>query len=276
MLGRSAPIRVGPPTPPLREPDPTFRRWLWLDERARSAEDADANDLRLLVGTPAEVLATIERVEQKTGRAIRDVWPSFRKVVFGGVEFAPFEHALRLRCGAGIRFVEVIQAAPGIRLAVRGRLRPEKRVYFEFVPLDGGEARAADALHSGVPYRVLVTDGKDYWRHDGGCVVRFDGPRRVVSLANRLDAGAFGERFSADDLEAARGPAESLALVPEYPTATDPFGRYRIEADYTSVPPDLAGEGQRIDSALMEASDGYRRLREASVLRPPWLRLTPA
>ncbi|MHC4411102.1 MAG: GH3 domain-containing protein [Planctomycetota bacterium] len=271
-LGRM-PIRVGPPTPPLREPDRSFRRWLWLDERARAADEADTHDLRLLVGTPPETLAAIERVEQETGRAIRDAWPSFRKVIHGGVEFAPFADALRLRCGAGIRFVEIIRPALGITLAVRGRLRPEKRVYFEFIPQAGGEARAADSLHSGVPYRVLVTDGDAYWRHDGGCVVRFDGPRHVVSLANRLDVGGFGERLSRDDVEGARGPAQTLALVPEYPTATQPFGRYRIEADYESVPPDLAVEGQRIDAALMEACAGYRRLREASVLRPPWLRL---
>jgi len=176
-------VRTGPPVPPLREPEPSFRRYLWLDERARAASEADARDLRALVGTPPEVLAAIERVENETGRAIRDAWPSFRAVVHGGVKFTPFAQALRLRCGPGIRFVEVIRPAEGVTLAAKGRLRPDKRVYFEFVPLAGGDARGADELHSRVPYRVLVTDGEEHWRYDGGCVVRFEGPRRVVGSA---------------------------------------------------------------------------------------------
>jgi len=269
-------VRTGPPVPPLREPEPSFRRYLWLDERARAASEADARDLRALVGTPPEVLAAIERVENETGRAIRDAWPSFRAVVHGGVKFTPFAQALRLRCGPGIRFVEVIRPAEGVTLAAKGRLRPDKRVYFEFVPLAGGDARGADELHSRVPYRVLVTDGEEHWRYDGGCVVRFEGPRRVVGLQNSLDAGAFGERLSRDDVEGVRGPAAGLKLVPEYPTATEPLGRYRIEAEYGHVPDDLAEEGRRIDEGLMAACDGYRRLREGGVLRAPWLRLRPA
>jgi len=269
------PVRTGPAVEPLRVPDRSFRRWLWLDERARAAHEADARDLRLLVGTPPEILAAIERVETETGRAIRDAWPSFRAVIHGGVEFQPFAHALRLRCGTGIRFVEIIRPADGVTLAVKGRLRADKRVYFEFVPLAGGEARGAGALHSGVPYRVLVTDGEAHWRHDGGCVVRFDGPRSVVSLQNSLDAGRFGERLRAEDVEGARGTASRLQLVPEYPSATAPFGRYRIDAEYERIPADLEAEGRRIDAALAAACDGYRRLREAGVLRPPWLRLTP-
>jgi len=267
------PVREGPPVPPLREPDPTFRRWLWLDERARAAEEADGRDLRLLVGTPPEVLAAIERVERATGRAIRDAWPSFRAVLHGGVGFTPFADALRLRCGPGVRFVEIVRPAPGVVLAEKGRLRANKRVYFEFAPLGGGEPRGADALHSGVPYRVLVTDGVGHWRHDGGCVVRFDGPRRVVELPNRFDAGAFGERLTPGDVEGARGTATRLALVPEYPTAREPFGRYRIEAEYESMPGDLAAEGRRVDEGLVAACDGYRRLRTQGVLREPWLRL---
>ena len=273
------PIREGSPNPPLREPDRdairAFRRWSWFDQAACAASAADDGDIALLVGTPPEVLAAIDRIESETGRAIRDIWPSLRGVVHGGVTFAPFAEALRLRTGAGVRFVEILRPAPGVTLAVNGRLRSGAHAYFEFLPLAGGEARAADALHSGVEYRVLVTDGNEYWRHDGGCVVRFEGSRRVVRVGNRFDAGSFGERLAAVDVEQARGSANALELVPEYPTALEPIGRYRIEASYERVPTDLAAEGRRIDIALSGACDGYRRLREASALRPPWLRLTP-
>ncbi|MEM8885532.1 MAG: GH3 auxin-responsive promoter family protein [Planctomycetota bacterium] len=272
-------IREGPPVPPLHAPDPDairfFRRYLWFDVRARAAVEADESDTALLVGTPVEVIAAIDRVEEAAGRAIRDVWPSLRGIILGGTAILPFRETLRLRIGSGVRFVEILRPSSGVTLAVNGKLRPLKHAYLEFVPVAGGPALAAHELHSGVDYRVLVTDGDELWRQDGGEVVRFAGPRRVVRVRNRFEAGSFGERLREDDVEAARGEATALHLVPEYPTAKEPHGRYRLEASYVQMPDDLEAEGARIDTALREACDGYRRLREAGTLRPPWLRLTP-
>jgi hypothetical protein len=268
------PIRDEAPIEPLQGPDRDvirrLLRWPRLDERARAATEADERDLRLLVGTPTEIHIAIDRVERATGRAIRDVWPSFRRVAFAGVPAAPYLESLRLRCGAGVRIVELIRPAPGISLAVNGRLRADRGTFFEFVPVAGepakdGPALAAGELHSGVDYRVVVTDGEALWRYDGGEVVRFDGPKTVVRVRNRFDDGAFGERMPADAIEA--------RLVPEYPNAISPTGRYRIDASYEVPPPDLAAEGRRLDAVLQEACPGYRRLRDAGVLSPPWLRL---
>jgi hypothetical protein len=285
---RRMPIRDETPIEPLSRPDPDviqrLLRWPRLDERARAASEADESDLRLLVGTPTEIHVAIDRVERATGRAIRDVWPSFRRVAFAGVPAEPYRESLRLRCGAGVRIVELIRPAPGISLAVNGRLRADRSAFFEFVPVSGGpaedgsamagggESLAAGELHSGVDYRVVVTDGAALWRYDGGEVVRFEGPKRLVRVRNRFDAGAFGERMPADVISVDEMKAR---LVPEYPTATAPRGRYRIDASYDVPPPDLSEEGRRLDVVLQDGCPGYRRLRDAGVLSPPWLQLLP-
>lgn len=277
---RRMPIREGPPTPPIERADDhvlwRFRRrakrWFVADSEVVSAGGAGQSDFALIVGSPSQVLAAIERVEIATCRAVRDVWPSFRAMAVGGVDIEPFAEALRLRTGAGVFRIDVIQAAPGFTLAVDGKVVREKRAYFEFIPEEGGAACGLAHVEPDRTYRVLVTDGEDLWRQDGGELVRFVA-RRVQRVGNRFDVGAFGERISAEQVEGARGTAAAFELVPEYPTATSPYGRYVIEAAYDAVPPDLVQEARRVDAALMEANEGYRWLREEAVLLAPVLRL---
>jgi hypothetical protein len=274
------PIREGPPAPPVAASDTHIlgrfrrcaRRWFVADSMVVPASAAGQRDLILIVGSPPHVLAAIERVEHETCRAVRDLWPSFRGMAVGGVDLAPFSEALRLRAGPGIVRMEVIQPVAGVTLAIDGRVVPEKRAYFEFVPVDGGDACGLAHVRPGRIYRALVSSGQEVWRQDGGELVRFDAGR-IERVGNRFDAGAFGERLLNEQVEGARGTAAAFRLVPEYPTARSPVGRYVVEAEYDAVPPDLAGEARRIDAALMDANAAYRWLREEAVLRPPVLRL---
>jgi len=277
---RRMPVRDGPPALPLDSADVHIirrfrrraKRWFVADSSIVPATAAGEHDLTLLVGSPPQILAAIERVEHATCRAVRDVWPSFRAMAVGGVDIEPFAEALRLRTGSGIVRIDVIQPVAGITLAVDGKLVVQNRAYFEFVPETGGESCGLAHVQPGRVYRVLVSAGEDLWRRDGGELVQFE-KKRVRRVGNRFERGAFGERLSEQDVEGARGSAGVFRLVPEFPTAREPAGRYCIEAEYESVPPDLRGEARRVDAALMAANDAYRSFREEGVMRPPILRL---
>ena len=280
------PIREGPPAPPVRGADPfslrlfkrRARRWFLSDDAVVSAECAGEHDVTLLVGTPAEMLAAIDRVEGETSKAVRDLWPSFRGLLTGGTNLPAVEPALRLRTGRGVEILEAIRPIEGVTLAVAGRPVRDRDTYFEFLPVVGGAACGLADVRVDIEYRVLVSRGEEQLRHDGGEVVRFESlsPLRLVRVRNRFERGAFGERLTDAQLEGVRGPvASEFRLIPEFPTATEPLGRYRIEVKYTSMPPDLRAEARRVDLALGEANGEYHRLREQSVLRPPIVRLLP-
>ena len=283
---RRMPVREGPPAPPLRRADRfglrafkrRARRLFIGDHAVVEAAHAGEHDVTLLVGTPAEMLAAIDRVEGETCRAVRDLWPSFRALLTGGVDVAAIAPALLLRTGAGIDLLEAIQPVEGVTLAVAGKPVRDRETYFEFLPVVGGESCGLGEVRAGVEYRVVVSREPNEWRRDGGEVVRFESvqPLRIVRVRNRFDRGAFGERLSDAELEGVRGQASAFRLVPEHPTATEPIGRYRVELEFDGMPPDLASEAKRIDLALSEANGEYRRLREQSVLRPPFVRLLPA
>jgi len=275
---RRMPVRDGPPCPPLNAADDHIlrrfrrraKRWFIPDSAIVPAHAAGEHDLTLLVGSPPQVLAAIDRVEHATCRAVRDVWPSFRGMAVGGVDIAPFSEPLRLRAGPGIVRIDVIQPVAGVTLAIDGRVVIEKRAYFEFIPQAGGDACGLAHIHDGRIYRVLVSAGEEMWRQDGGELVRFDSGR-IERVGNRFELGSFGERLLQEQLEGVRGTAAAFRLNPEYPTAMEPVGRYAIEAEYHSVPADLAQEARRVDAALMDANESYRWLREQAVLRPPVL-----
>ena len=277
---RRMPIREGPPALPVEAADDHIlrrfrrraRRWFVADSAVVPATAAGQHDLTLIVGSPPHVLAAIERVEHATCSAVRDLWPSFRGMAVGGVDLQPFSEALRLRVGPGIVRIEVIQPITGVTLALDGRVVVENRAYFEFVPEAGGEACGLADVRDGPVYRVLVSSGEDTWRHDGGELVKFRAGR-VERVGNRFDCGAFGERLLREQVEGVRGDATEFQLVAEYPTAKAPVGRYRIEAAYDSVPPDLVKEARRVDAQLMAANEVYRWLREGAVLHAPVLHL---
>lgn len=286
LLATRAPLRVRPflaPSAAVR----ALADWEWkLDA---TAKELARRDVRVLVGAPSWSLLLVDRVERVAGRPIRDVWPSWRGLLHGGVAFAPYAETWRKRVGRDLVLVESYAATAGGVLAVEDRegdpslaLLPDRNVYFELVR-DGRRLGVHEA-EAGVPYRLHVTTDQGLWGYATGDVVRFTAtrPPRIVVEGGRFLLNAFGERVTGEALEGALAAAarecacevEAFAVEPEFPAVTEPRGRHRWIVECGEPPADLDAFARAVDAALRGESAEYRahRLRDVQLL-PPRVRL---
>jgi hypothetical protein len=235
---------------------------------------AAGDDVRVLVGAPLAALVLVDRVERLAGRPIRDVWPSWRGFVHGGVPFAPYAETWSRRVG---RDLVLVENHGGLAVGDGGDLALVlDRAYFELVR-DGRRLGVHEA-EEGVRYRLHVTVG-GLRAQATGDVVRLTStrPPRIVVESGRFPLNAFGERITGEALEgavAAAGGAREFAVEPEFPTVTEPRGRHCWIIECDVPPPDLDAFARAIDASLQETSPDYRaRRKDDALILPPRVRL---
>jgi hypothetical protein len=264
----------------------------WEEKIAAAARELARADVRVLVGLPSWVLVLLDAVEEAAGAPIRDVWPSWKGFLHGGVAFAPYATTCRRRAGEGIVFVDCYAATQGGVLAVQDRdgdpslaLLLDRSAYFEFAPADDPARRVGvEAVEVDRPYLIHVTTDAGLWAYRIGDVVRFTSvrpPRLVVEGRRESFLNAFGEHVSQEEIERAVAEAAAehaaeireFAVQPEYPDARASRGRHAWLVEFGVPPMDLSEFAATIDAVLLRGNDDYRAHRAGNrQLLPPIVR----
>jgi len=268
----------------------------WEEKLAAAAKELARTDVRVLVGLPSWTLLLLDAVEEESGASIRDVWPSWRGFLHGGVAFDPYAQTYRRRAGEGIVFVDCYAAIKGGVLAVQDRdddsslaLVLDRNVYYEFVPLDDpeGPRLGVHEVETGRPYLICVSTGAGLWAYRIGDVVRFTStrpPRVVIEGRRDFFLNAFGEHVSQAEIERAVADATTeseaevheFTVLPEYPDARASRGRHAWIIEFLVPPIDLRAFARSIDASLQRGNDDYRAHRAGDrQLMQPAVRLVP-
>jgi hypothetical protein len=264
----------------------------WEERLAAAARELATKDVRVLVGLPSWTLLLLDAVEAEAKAPIRDIWPSWKGFLHGGVAFAPYAVTYRRRAGAGIVFVDCYATAQGGVLAVQDKdedsalsLLLDRNVFFEFVPADDPEGPriGVEEVEEGRPYLICVTTDAGLWAYRIGDVVRFTSarpPRLVIEGRRESFLNAFGEHVSQEEIERAMADAagqhgadvREFAVKPEYPDARASRGRHVWIVEFGEPPRDLAAFAASIDQSIQRGNADYRAHRTSRQLLPPALR----
>jgi len=266
----------------------------WEEKLAAAARELARCDVRLLLGVPSWTLLVLDAVEREADRPIRDVWPSWRGYIHGGMAFGPYAETYRKRVGGGVVFVDTYSATEGGVLAVQNRdddpslaVILDRNVYFEFVRADApdGPRRGIHEVEPYVPYLVYLTTDAGLWSYGMDDVVRFTSvrpPRLLFHGRSHFLLDAFGEHVSQGELERAVGAAAAahgcevreFTVLPEYPDARNPSARHAWLVEFVVPPPDLRAFARTIDGSIQGRNHDYRLHRAGDrQLRPPVVRL---
>jgi hypothetical protein len=266
----------------------------WEEKLAAAAHELARCDVRLLLGVPSWTLLLLDAVERAADRPIRDVWPSWRGYIHGGMAFGPYAATYRKRVGGGVVFVDTYSATEGGMLAVQDKdddpslaVILDRNVYYEFVRADepDGPRRGIHEVEPNVPYLVYVTTDAGLWSYAMDDLVRFTNvrpPRLRFHGRRHFLLDAFGEHVNQGELERAVGAAAAahncevreFTVLPEYPDARRPTGRHAWLIEFVVPPPDLRAFARTIDASIQGRNHDYRLHRAGDrQLRPPVVRL---
>ena len=261
----------------------------WETKVDAIVDETLAEDMRLISGIPSWMLMYFDRVVEKTGKKIKDVWPKFSLFVNGGVAFEPYRSKFEEMIGKSIDTLELYPASEGFFAYQDSQtekgllLLLNQGIFYEFIPADqffeeNPPRLTIGEVEVGVNYALVISTNAGLWGYSIGDTVQFvsKAPYRII-VSGRIKhyTSAFGEHVIANEVEAALEEAVRAtgARVTEFTVAPQinpaeglPYHEWLIEFD--QEPSDREKFAQIIDETMQVKNIYYADLIKGKVLRP--------
>ena len=187
----------------------------WETKLEHIVSETINQDMRLISGIPPWMQMYFDRLEEKSGQKMKDLFPNFSVLVHGGVNYEPYRQKLEQSIGKKIDSVETYPASEGF-IAFQNTqydegllLNTNSGIYFEFVPaneiFDANPTRLNLAdVQVGVNYAIIMSTNAGLWAYNIGDTVKFVSlnPYKIV-VTGRIKhfISAFGEHVIVEEVE---------------------------------------------------------------------------
>ncbi len=246
-------------------------------------------DMSLISGIPPWVQMYFDKIQAKTGKQIKDVFPNFSLFVYGGVNFEPYRKKLFDSIGKKIDSIETFPASEGF-FAYQNQqedngllLLANSGIFFEFVPAEeyfneNPTRLSLGEVELGKNYALIINSNAGLWGYSIGDTVKFvsKNPYKIV-VSGRIKhfISAFGEHVIGEEVEKAM--KQTLALHPEVSIAefsVAPFVSQEQGKSYhewliafEKMPNNLNAFNENIDAELRKTNSYYDDLITGNILQ---------
>src|SRR6185295_11119729 len=130
----------------------------WETKLDKIIDETIEQDMRLISGIPPWMQMYFDKLNARTGKKIKDIFPNFSVMVQGGVNFEPYKAKLFESIGKKIDSIELFPASEGFfafqdsQNAEGLLLNTDSGIFFEFVP--------ANEINNENPTRLSLRDVK--------------------------------------------------------------------------------------------------------------------
>lgn len=189
----------------------------WEEKLEKIIDETINKDMTLISGIPPWVQMYFDRIQERTGKKIKDVFPNFSLFVYGGVNFEPYRAKLFDSIGKKIDSIETFPASEGF-IAFQDSQKEEglllqldSGIFFEFIPLDeyfneNPRRLCIEEVELGVNYAIIINNNAGLWGYSLGDTVKFvsKNPYRLL-VTGRVKhfISAFGEHVIGEEVEKA-------------------------------------------------------------------------
>lgn len=246
-------------------------------------------DLTLISGIPPWVQMYFDRLQARTGKPIKDIFPNFKVFVYGGVNYEPYRAKLEQSIGKSVPSVETYPASEGFIAFQDSQTEPglllnvNSGIFFEFVPAneyfnENPTRLSLKDVQLGVNYALILSSNAGLWGYSIGDTVKFVSTkpyRLVVSGRIKHYISAFGEHVIGEEVEQAMMVAAQAAgaKITEYTVAPMvdagnelPYHEWLVE--FEQEPQDMQYLAQQLDLQMQALNSYYNDLITGSVLQP--------
>ncbi len=260
----------------------------WEEKLERIIDETIDKDMSLISGIPPWVQMYFDKIIERTGRPIKDVFPNFNMFVYGGVNFQPYRKKLFESIGKEIPSIETYPASEGF-IAYQDSQEEEgllllsnSGIFYEFIPADeyyneNPTRLGIDEVKTGVNYAVIINSNAGLWGYSIGDTVKFVStyPHRLL-VTGRIKhfISAFGEHVIGEEVENAmreatkRFPEVEIVEFTVAPNVAPEKGIPRHEwfIEFRHLPDDLASFQNQLDLQLQKLNTYYFDLVSGNIL----------
>lgn len=261
----------------------------WEEKLEKIVEETISKNMTLISGIPPWVQMYFDWIQEKTGKKIKDIFPNFSLLVYGGVNFEPYRKKLFETIGKEIDSIETYPASEGFiayqdsQTAEGLLLLLDSGIFFEFIPADEffSEIRrrlSIDEVEVGVNYALIINNNAGLWGYSIGDTIKFvsKNPYRLV-VTGRIKhfISAFGEHVIGEEVEKAM--KEALRQFPEVeiveftvapevnPEEGLPLHEWYVE--FAQMPHDLDSFAKAVNLHLQQLNAYYDDLISGNILQ---------
>ena len=265
----------------------------WEAKLDKIVEETIGQDMTLISGIPPWVQMYFDRLTEKSGKKIKDLFPNFSVLVHGGVNFEPYKTKLFDSIGGTVAAIETFPASEGFMAFQDSQhaegllLNTNSGIFFEFVP--AGEIfnpnptrLSLKDVKVGENYALIINSNAGLWGYNIGDTVKFvsvNPYRLVVTGRIKHFISAFGEHVIGEEVEHSliKAAEEEGVHITEFtvaPMIEQGEGKSYHEwfIEFENKPRDLVAFARKVDDNLRQKNIYYNDLISGNILKPLYIR----
>jgi hypothetical protein len=261
----------------------------WEEKLERIIDETLNTNMTLISGIPPWVQMYFDRIQARTGKKIKDVFPNFSVFVYGGVNFSPYKAKLEESIGKKIDSIETYPASEGF-IAYQDSQKEEglllllnNGIFYEFVPTEeyfneNPTRLSIEDVELGKNYALIINSNAGLWGYSIGDTVKFvsKNPYRLL-VTGRIKhfISAFGEHVIGEEVEKAmqrtreKFPEVEIVEFTVAPQVTPKDGLPHHEwfIEFSNAPQNIGAFKEELDNQLRKLNVYYDDLITGSILR---------
>lgn len=266
----------------------------WETKVDAIVKETETQDMTIISGIPPWLIMYFEKLIERNGKKITDLFPNLQLIITGGVNFEPYREKMLELLGKHVDTIQTFPASEGF-FAFQDDYEKEglllltnHGIFYEFISLE--QYGRFDSAQRDIPrltleeielnkdYALILTTNSGLWSYSIGDVVRFisKNPYRVlVSGRTKHFTSAFGEHVIAFEVEESLKAAvkEFPAQITEFhlapqvnPTEGLPYHEWFIE--FEKEPENLEDFRKKLDEEMRKRNTYYDDLISGNILQP--------
>ena len=260
----------------------------WETKLDKIVEETIYQNMTLISGIPPWMQMYFDRLAEKSGKKITELFPNFSLMVQGGVNFEPYKSKIFETIGQRIDYIELFPASEGFFAFQDSQktegllLNTNSGIFYEFIPANEifNEEPTRLSLKDvkiGENYALIINSNAGLWGYNIGDTIKFvsTNPYRII-VSGRIKhfISAFGEHVIGEEVEYAlmkTAKEENINII-EFTVAPNisqgkgkSFHEWFIE--FENEPNDILSFIDKIDNHLREKNVYYDDLIAGNILQ---------
>ncbi len=261
----------------------------WEQKLEKIVSETIHQNMTLISGIPPWMQMYFDRLIEKSGKKIGELFPNFSVMVQGGVNYEPYKAKLNESIGRSIDTIELFPASEGFfafqdTMTEPGMLlNTNSGIFFEFIPVaEYGQPNPTRVtlknVELGVNYALIISSNAGLWAYSIGDTVKFVSlnPYRII-VSGRIKhfISAFGEHVIAEEVESAiLKVAEEMNIhlteftVAPYVSSNQGKSYHQWFIEFEQVPNNLKDFASKLDNQMRSKNVYYDDLIKGNILEP--------
>jgi hypothetical protein len=260
----------------------------WETKVEAIIDETLSEDMTIISGIPSWVQMYFERLQQRTGQKVGDIFKNFNLFIFGGVNYEPYRANFENLIGRKVDSIELYPASEGffafqdIQNEKGMLLQLNSGIFYEFIKADdffnkNPKRITIKDVEVAINYVMIISTNAGLWAYNIGDTIEFTStkPYRII-VSGRIKhfISAFGEHVIAKEVEQALQDAiqntdisiNEFTVAPNInPDSGLPYHEWFIE--FINEPENLQALTKKIDASLKKQNSYYFDLIEGKVLQ---------